>query len=570
MASNSEALRLVQGRDHSAFIHSSTIRFFTIISVVFTLVIANAVEGSTYYIDAATGNDSNPGASDQPWKTLSRAYTWYTGAGSKVQEGDTVLFRNGSYGQFKESTGTNPGENYLFYRYNWITYKADTGHTPVLSDVYICNQDKWEPIEHGRSYIILDGFQITNGVDLLYTSYVQVKNCTVTVNTESYEGYNAPYYAPNTGGIDATTVHYLTVSDCNVSQVCNPLYLGGTNFTITGNTLHHFGEDGIKFKATPALDNVLVENNYIHTCRRYSTGEAIYGTKTGTFTIGETVIQQGTNAEGIVYTPGGSTVIGVYETTENHFLTAAKGGGTVTAQTSGATLSTITLCDASHTDGISIQGAASGIVYRRNIITGSDIVQGLKLEDELTTTVDDILVENNLFYDIYKVMAVTSVTNLRINNNTCLSNSQGLVFSNHNGDTTITEMYNNIIYKVLLFSDYGGYTNRVVSHGNNIFGTNPNGQGGPTYPFAIDVTEAVAANLNALFADFSANDYTLSAGSAATDFGNADYGPSSDVLGVSRKTPPDAGCYEYVSPGFGNHAPVLDNIGNKSINRTPF
>ncbi|MCJ7777580.1 MAG: hypothetical protein MUP16_04625, partial [Sedimentisphaerales bacterium] len=60
--------------------------------------------GATYFVSAADGNDSNPGTSDQPWKTLDRAYTRYSGSGNKVVEGDTVLFKNGSYGAFRENT----------------------------------------------------------------------------------------------------------------------------------------------------------------------------------------------------------------------------------------------------------------------------------------------------------------------------------------------------------------------------------------------------------------------------------------------------------------------------------
>jgi hypothetical protein len=73
-----------------------------------------------------------------------------------VQEGDTVILRDGNYGEFKESTADNPGEKWLFYRTDWITYKADSGHTPILTRIYVRNEDKWPPIEHGKSYFITE------------------------------------------------------------------------------------------------------------------------------------------------------------------------------------------------------------------------------------------------------------------------------------------------------------------------------------------------------------------------------------------------------------------------------
>ena len=74
-----------------------------LVSLAFSLIAANAAHGATYYLDAVNGDDSNPGTTDLPWQTLSRAYAGYSGEGSKVQEGDTVYFRNGDYGEFREN-----------------------------------------------------------------------------------------------------------------------------------------------------------------------------------------------------------------------------------------------------------------------------------------------------------------------------------------------------------------------------------------------------------------------------------------------------------------------------------
>ena len=77
---------------------------------------------ATYYLDAVNGNDSNPGTSKQPWKTLAKSQ-------STLVEGDTVKLRNGNYGAFTETIFQN--------RTNWIKYIAAEGNNPILTSIYI-------------------------------------------------------------------------------------------------------------------------------------------------------------------------------------------------------------------------------------------------------------------------------------------------------------------------------------------------------------------------------------------------------------------------------------------------
>jgi hypothetical protein len=70
------------------------------------LILNNAAISATYYLDAINGSDSNPGTSDQPWKTIAEAQ-------GIVISGDTIIVRNGSYGSYSEA---NVG------RTDWVTY----------------------------------------------------------------------------------------------------------------------------------------------------------------------------------------------------------------------------------------------------------------------------------------------------------------------------------------------------------------------------------------------------------------------------------------------------------------
>ncbi|MBW2458947.1 MAG: hypothetical protein JRI68_30895, partial [Deltaproteobacteria bacterium] len=83
------------------------------------------IEGTTFYLDAVDGLDSNDGSTDQPWQTLAHAQ-------ATLQDGDGVLLRDGDYGAF-EHDGTVHGD--------WVTYRADDGHSPVLTTISVDNTD---------------------------------------------------------------------------------------------------------------------------------------------------------------------------------------------------------------------------------------------------------------------------------------------------------------------------------------------------------------------------------------------------------------------------------------------
>jgi len=105
--------------------------------------IVSTISAATYYLDAVNGNDSNPGTSSHPWKTLSRAYYDHDndGVDGYVQRGDTVLIYDGNYGGF-EQNGYNAWNNYtgdlnepFDSNYSgWITYKAAPGNDNVNFD----------------------------------------------------------------------------------------------------------------------------------------------------------------------------------------------------------------------------------------------------------------------------------------------------------------------------------------------------------------------------------------------------------------------------------------------------
>ena len=548
---------------------TASIIFFVAFFVVL-LFINNSATAATYYLDSNNGDDSNPGTSDQPWKTIDRAYTWYNGAGSKVQEGDTVLFRNGIYSDFVEDTGIS--EAYLFYRNDWITYKADFGHNPVLSNIMIENSDKWGGAGDGNSYLIFDGFDIPKSVVINYTSYIKIINNTIQQPVVAgVSGYWEPYLAGTC--ISSRGSHNITIQGNDISQGYRGLVTktSDSDWLIADNTFHHFGEDGL---SAPTCNGITLRNNYFYDLRPNCTKMNIRGVINGTFLTGEVINMPTTDATCIFEGTQGADYISIYLTSgPNTAFTYWKSDNTLTVSgtISGAVISPITDIDRTHTDCFQIHGTATNITITGNIIdrsryigTGTENGQGFKLAGNPS----NIQFENNLV--IASVIGLINGTyNCNIVNNTFWDAAGGFlrIFNaSASFDTLITNFYNNLCTRLLQESDSEGRTVWIENHGNNIFGSNPNGAGGPTHPFTVNGSEIIDHNVDSLFFDSANNKFTLATESAAINFGNAAYAPPIDILGYTRDASPDAGCYEYI-PGISptNHPPVFDPIGNKSV-----
>ena len=495
--------------------------------------------------DDVISSDANPGTAEAPWKTLNRAYTWYSGSGPKVQEGDTVYFKNGSYGTFIESDQVSPAQHY--HRTNWITYAAAPGHSPNLDSIYIHN--KYNDI--GQSYLIFDGFDIADGTTFDVTQYVQIKNCNITTMTSvPYNGVYTPYYLDHdcpvvSIGEVALPVAYITVEGCNLFGGGEGIYVrNGEHIVIRGNTIQNYGTDGIKYTT---INDLLIENNTVYDSNSYHAAWAIYGTLSGTFEQGEAIVQDVTGAVGIFHSmDGGNTMMTYFRNNSKGFL-AAPSGGTITGQSSGATLSSVYNSDTPGTDGIETHSICQTVTIRNNKLFIPSSAQGITLYGYGGAT--DYTIENNLVVGAAKVFVIAGGTvGIKINNNTGIGGYFRCQIEH--GSLVIDELYNNVLTRFVQNSDSVGSTIRVVSHGNNIFGNNPDGQGGPAYPFDVNGTELVNYDINTLFVDAANGDFRLAKGSVAIDFGDPAYAPATDILGNPRDAQPDAGCYEYGASTF--------------------
>ena len=108
--------------------------FAVLLFAVYFLSAANCL-AAVYYLDAAAGNDSNPGTSSQPWRTIQRALPNYS-ASPVTAAGDTVIIAAGNYGSVSYSSGSS--------RSSYITYQAaDPANKPRFTSVSISSANAY-------------------------------------------------------------------------------------------------------------------------------------------------------------------------------------------------------------------------------------------------------------------------------------------------------------------------------------------------------------------------------------------------------------------------------------------
>ncbi len=116
-------------------------RVLIVCALMITLMVGKAAE---YHV-ATTGNDSNPGSSASPWRTIQRA-------ANVMQAGDTVYVRPGTYNERVTPAASGTAAGYINY----------VGGTNVVCRGFTVNS---------RNYLRIIGFEITH-VDTRFTRAV--------------------------------------------------------------------------------------------------------------------------------------------------------------------------------------------------------------------------------------------------------------------------------------------------------------------------------------------------------------------------------------------------------------
>jgi hypothetical protein len=164
-------------------------------------LLAHATSGNTYYV-ATSGNDSNPGSSVAPWKTIQHA-------ANTAAAGDTVLVHGGVYNEhvaFSKSGSANAG---------YITFRSVPGETATVDGTGLdIPQHQWGLFTlQNVSYVIVEGFEVRN-----YT-------------TNTIRDVPIGIYVVGAGSSDQLVNNF--VHDITTTAATNPTKCGSNAFGIT-------------------------------------------------------------------------------------------------------------------------------------------------------------------------------------------------------------------------------------------------------------------------------------------------------------------------------------------------
>ncbi len=215
-----------------------------------------APSGHTYYADPVNGAMSNDGSQSKPWGSLSAiiaAKKLPPNNGATVQPGDTVYLMTGSHGDVSLNAA-NP---------DFITLAAAAGQTPILSSLKMEGASHW--ILSGLTVQALnDGGYVfgvrVDGSDLVLEGNAVLSQADVSAWTTADWQTKALYYAINASG------NCISLLNNRMTNVKFAVGISGTNILVHGNTIDHFGDDGIDFgQGTGAgtIGNIEISGNII-------------------------------------------------------------------------------------------------------------------------------------------------------------------------------------------------------------------------------------------------------------------------------------------------------------------
>ena len=502
---------------------------------LFSLVATTPATAATYYLDAVNGDDNNPGTSEQQWQTIIKAQ-------SSVTDGDIVIIATGNYGDFVEIDIPHT---------DWITYQAADGATVTFNKITIRKISysgdlnsyltfRGIRIYHGGAYIravfhvrLYDCTFIGSGCTetrtnttsraiLLHTAEdVTIDGCTITGDGYGDVGYTSVSGIPNDGFSIAYNFGILFESSC-IDVTINDCDIGGCNTAISG-----ISQSGIT-----------VSNCYIH----HASGDFI------------TVSACNTDASGLT-----DSIVIEY----NHLYAGYEYPATAEEPDIGW-----------HNDGVQFNAVEiNHVIIRGNKIHYTDGDAMFLRGDRWATGNSDWLVENNLIYDTVRAptLAVSQYTVELFNCDSCVFRNntivgKGSVQAAWDGTypMTFSVFTNNIINRITL-NTIAPWNTIITHENNNILNTVIYGMAGYKWEEDTEILNSDVA-MHALFNNYGSNDFTLASNSMAMDYGDSGHAPTIDILGVSRDSSPDAGCYEYILSDSNNSTPVLGTIGDKSVN----
>jgi parallel beta-helix repeat protein len=217
--------------------------------------------GKMYYVDAVNGDDAAAGTEDAPFKTIPKVWPLLAG-------GDTVVLASGTYPTLTAGfTGSNADGSaapipVVFSK--WVTFMAGEGQEPHLEALEVGTLNAapgenlpFSVVGNSDAYLRFVGLTIDDGVSVLGSRYVELKNCQIHRAGELIND-NA-----NLGkaGVTVFNGRCVSLQGNDISHVGIGIKVMSTDLLVRGNDIHNNTNDGIELFGG---DNILIEGNKLH------------------------------------------------------------------------------------------------------------------------------------------------------------------------------------------------------------------------------------------------------------------------------------------------------------------
>jgi hypothetical protein len=482
--------------------------------------------GPEFYV-STTGNDSNPGTLQAPWRSVQHA----AGAASP---GSTVNIRGGIY---EERVSINVSGN---ARNGFVTFRSYPGETAILDGQHLTPEGRSGMLAiQNKSYVRIQGFEIRNyrtddrrrtplGISVLGAgTHIELLKNNVHHIQQTFAGRDAPGRGANAFGIavygtdakqpitdlviDGNEVHHLKTGSSE-SLVVNG---NVTNFRITHNVVHdnnNIGIDIIGAERTapdPAVDQArdgVVSENLVYNIT--SRGNPAYGNDQ--------------SSDGI-YVDGGTRIL-----IERNIIHHVDFGIELASEHRGRTTSYVTarnnLIYSCNTAGVSIggygaeRGGTDHCTVINNTLYGNDAADTGSGEFQMQFNMTNNVFENNIVYAGSRCLITSSKSGPVDSHTPAVSMDYNVYYCVSGAETSKWGWYP---------ATFRGFTGYVGTTGNDQHSR-----------FA-----------DPRFLDPSKNDYHVQSGSPAINAGTAAGVPAAgteDLDGGARNhgSNIDAGCYE--------------------------
>jgi parallel beta-helix repeat protein len=224
---------------------------------VYTGCAAPTTPKHVYYSDPVNGSMANDGSQAHPWGSLSAmvaAGKLPPTTGATVVSGDQIILLSGDHGSLSLNNAVNS---------DFISIQAAPGQTPVLGGITIYGGSHWA--FSGLTIQNLNNGGYTFGVrysgdNFVFANGTILSQPDVSTWTQADWRQKALYYGVNGQG------NCLAITNNTMRNVKFAVGVGGSNVLVRGNTIDHFGDDGIDFaQGTDAgtISNIELSRNII-------------------------------------------------------------------------------------------------------------------------------------------------------------------------------------------------------------------------------------------------------------------------------------------------------------------